>query len=105
MNITFTIIITAFAVVAILIGVVQVLCKNLKETKEHLKMAEEELEKAHKNVVFLLNHAKELEQIRASEKEIEQKIEVRRRRHHRSCRKRRDPDLHHRFRAGRNMPP
>lgn len=75
MNITFTIIITAFAVVAILIGVVQVLCKNLKETKEHLKMAEEELEKAHKNVVFLLNHAKELEQIRASEKEIEQKIE------------------------------
>ena len=71
---TFTIVLTIAVVFLIMASVIYSLCQKLKEHKSIVKDLEKELEKAQKNVVYLVNHAEELQQIKINEQELENQL-------------------------------
>ncbi len=71
---TFTIVLTIAVVFLIMASVIYSLFQKLKEHKNVIKDLEKELEKAQKNVVYLVNHAEELQQIKINEQELENQL-------------------------------
>lgn len=71
---TFTIVLTIAVVFLIMASVIYSLFQKLKEHKSIVKDLEKELEKAQKNVVYLVNHAEELQQIKINEQELENQL-------------------------------
>ena len=71
---TFTIVLTVAVIFLIMASVIYFLCQKLKEHKSIVKDLEKELEKAQKNVVYLVNHAEELQQIKINEQELENQL-------------------------------
>ena len=71
---TFTIVLTIAVVFLIMASVIYSLFQKLKEHKNIVKDLEKELEKAQKNVVYLVNHAEELQQIKINEQELENQL-------------------------------
>ena len=71
---TFTIVLTVAVIFLIMASVIYSLFQKLKEHKNVIKDLEKELDKAQKNVVYLVNHAEELQQIKINEQELENQI-------------------------------
>lgn len=71
---TFTIVLTVAVVFLIMASVIYSLFQKLKEHKNVIKDLEKELDKAQKNVVYLVNHAEELQQIKINEQELENQL-------------------------------
>lgn len=71
---TFTIVLTIAVVFLIMASVIYSLFQKLKEHKNVIKDLEKELDKAQKNVVYLVNHAEELQQIKQNEQELENQL-------------------------------
>ena len=71
---TFTIVLTIAVVFLIMASVIYSLFQKLKEHKNVIKDLEKELDKAQKNVVYLVNHAEELQQIKINEQELENQL-------------------------------
>lgn len=71
---TFTIVLTVAVIFLIMASVIYSLFQKLKEHKNIVKDLEKELEKAQKNVVYLVNHAEELQQIKINEQELENQL-------------------------------
>ena len=71
---TFTIVLTIAVVFLIMASVIYSLVQKLKEHKNVIKDLEKELDKAQKNVVYLVNHAEELQQIKINEQELENQL-------------------------------
>ena len=70
----FTIILTVAVIFLIMAAVIHSLCQKLKESRNVVKDLEKELDKAQKNVVYLVNHAEELQQIKQNEQELENQL-------------------------------
>jgi Tfp pilus assembly protein PilO len=71
---TFTIVLTVAVVFLIMASVIYSLFQKLKEHRNVIKDLEKELDKAQKNVVYLVNHAEELQQIKINEQELENQL-------------------------------
>lgn len=71
---TFSIVLTIAVVFLIMASVIYSLFQKLKEHKNVIKDLEKELDKAQKNVVYLVNHAEELQQIKINEQELENQL-------------------------------
>ncbi len=71
---TFSIVLTVAVVFLIMASVIYSLFQKLKEHKNVIKDLEKELDKAQKNVVYLVNHAEELQQIKQNEQELENQL-------------------------------
>lgn len=71
---TFTIVLTVAVIFLIMASVIYSLFQKLKEHKNVIKDLEKELDKAQKNVVYLVNHAEELQQIKINEQELENQL-------------------------------
>ena len=71
---TFTIVLTVAVIFLIMASAIYSLFQKLKEHKNVIKDLEKELDKAQKNVVYLVNHAEELQQIKINEQELENQL-------------------------------
>lgn len=71
---TFTIVLTVAVIFLLMASVIYSLFQKLKEHKNVIKDLEKELDKAQKNVVYLVNHAEELQQIKQNEQELENQL-------------------------------
>ena len=71
---TFTIVLTVAVIFLIMASVIYSLCQKLKESRNIVKDLEKELDKAQKNVVYLVNHAEELQDIKLNEQELENQL-------------------------------
>lgn len=71
---TFTIVLTIAVVFLIMASVIYSLFQKLKEHKNVIKDLEKELDKAQKNVVYLVNHAEELQEIKINEQKLEEQL-------------------------------
>ena len=71
---TFSIVLTIAVVFLIMASVIYSLFQKLKEHKNVIKDLEKELDKAQKNVVYLVNHAEELQEIKINEQKLEEQL-------------------------------
>jgi len=71
---TFTIVLTVAVVFLIMAAVIYSLCQKLKESRNIVKDLEKELSKAQQNVVYLVNHAEELQEIKINEQKLEEQL-------------------------------
>ena len=71
---TFTIVLTVAVVFLIMAAVIYSLCQKLKESRNIVKDLEKELSKAQQNVVYLVNHVEELQEIKINEQKLEEQL-------------------------------
>lgn len=71
---TFTIVLTIAVVFLIMASVIYSLFQKLKESRNIVKDLEKELSKAQQNVVYLVNHAEELQEIKINEQKLEEQL-------------------------------
>jgi len=71
---TLTIVIAVLTIFIMMAAVIHSLIQKLKESRNIVKDLEKELSKAQQNVVYLINHAEELQEIKINEQKLEEQL-------------------------------